>query len=167
MTIKCFHIKRIWEIVKNRLLKGFLTHCLLQFFFLLPFFLLLRKCAILMLHSTPAHGHSFTEWPVLSLNQNMDEKAAGWNWTWAIQKASHSQGNFSQHLCSGTHWAWPHLLCSPWLTASITFLWIKPGTSFSHLCCLSLSLNKVAILKELQPLENFSLSRQLGLQGPE
>lgn len=110
MTIKYFHIKRIWEIVKNRLLKGFLTHCLLQFLFLLPFFLPLRKCAILLLHSTPAHGHSFTKRPVLSLNQNMDEKAAGWNWTWAIQKASHSQGNFSQHLCSGTHWAWPHLL---------------------------------------------------------
>lgn len=125
------------------------------------FFPFLRKCAVLTLHSMPVHEHSFTERPVFSLNPNMDEKAAGWNWTWAIQNASHSQGSFSQHLATCTHGHPEHAPAScrsPWLAASSALLSIKAETSPSHLCHLSLSQCKVTIPKELQPLENFSLS---------
>lgn len=131
------------------------------FFFFLPSFSFLRKCAVLMLYSMPAHEHSCTERPVFSLNQNMDEKAAGWNWTWAIQNSSHSQGSFSPHLATCIHGHPEHAPAScrsPWLTASTTLLPIKAETSPSHLCHLWLSQYKVTILNELQPLVNFSLS---------
>lgn len=96
-------IKRSEREFKSEGWRFFKLTSLLLFLFAFFFSSLELMCSF-MLHPMPSHDCPYSS-TVFRLNQNMDEKAAGWSLTWTIQNTFQTEGSLGQQVASGIHWS--------------------------------------------------------------